>query len=402
MHYKQFAKLIRYLASGVWAIPAVLLVRALRPLILIRFATIDPMRIGHFVQDFGIRFAKREVEKSNSLDLYYLQSTKDGLTSNQFWETLVKRHFHIGNSFKYLFQWNQIIPGGRLHTGELESTDKPRSRDINGYLEKCERKMRFLPEEEATARQWLMNQGWKQGEKFVCLLIRDGAFLAGAFPSVDYSYHSYRNSDPANFTLAAEWLAEQGAWVLRMGSSVEQHFQSSNARIIDYALCSTKSPFLDIWLFANCDLCVTTGSGPDAVSDVFRRPTLFVDYLPLCHMRSWSEFIAAPKRLKWAATGEELTLTEYIDADFLESNLYEKSGISITPLSPKEILQATQELWDRSFEEWTESEYSIKSQRDFWSIFSSHRLFSDYHGFIHPKAKISQRWLENTRDDFFR
>jgi len=399
MRYQKLKKAIIYLASGIWAIPVILLIRSIRPVVLIRFGSIDPMRIGHFVQDFGIAFAKKAIEKNISVDLYYLQSTKEGRTSNQFWEALVKRNFYVHPLNKYLFKWNSLIPGGKLHTLQLELGDRS-SRDPNGYLAKSERTMSFLPEENAVARQWLINQGWKQGERFVCFLVRDDTYLAETFPDVDFAYHTYRNSDILNYHLAAEWLAEQGAWVFRMGSSSTQPFSVKNSRIIDYAHLPTKTPFLDIWLFANCDLCVTSLSGPDAICDIFKRPVLAVDYLPFYQMRTWSEFIGAPKRLRWTNSGKELTLREYIEANFLRSELYTRSGISILPLSPEDILDTTKEAWARIYGGWEDQESSLEDERVFWTIFRAHSSFPLYHGFIHPKARVSRCWIEGAGDDF--
>ena len=38
---------------------------------------------------------------------------------------------------------------------------------------------------------------------------------------------------------------------------------SNNQKVIDFPFEKTKFNLLDIWLFANCNGCISTGTGPD-------------------------------------------------------------------------------------------------------------------------------------------
>ena len=37
--------------------------------------------------------------------------------------------------------------------------------------------MKFLSSEEEQAKVWLRSKGWEDGQKFVCILVRDDAYL---------------------------------------------------------------------------------------------------------------------------------------------------------------------------------------------------------------------------------
>ena len=211
----------------------------------------------------------------------------------------------------------------------------------------------------------------------------------------DWNYHSYRDSDIDTYNLAIRWLADQGVWVLRMGKSVNKRVSIKHPRVIDYPFHPEKSDFLDVWLFANCDLCISTGSGPDFISDVYRKPIIFLNYLPLNTMFSWSKALTHPKHLVWEKTGKPLTLNEYLENKFSHTEQYENSGIKIINLSKEEILAVVEEGWKRLEGAWVDTKNDIEEQKKFWSILINHRYFSRYHSYIHDDAKISSIFLRN-------
>ena len=133
------------------------------------------------------------------------------------------------------------------------------SRDKHGLLSKTSKQMSFLQEEENEAKAWLRNHGWKDGMPFVCLLVRDSAYLIRdpihKWTKEHSYYHTYRDSDILTYVQAAEYLAEQGIWVLRMGKIPEEPIPIQHPKIIDYAFHPENNDLLDVWLFANCDFC---------------------------------------------------------------------------------------------------------------------------------------------------
>ena len=106
--------------------------------------------------------------------------------------------------------------------------------------------------------------------------------------------------------------------------------------IVDY-------PFIDdlydIWLFANCDLVITTGSGPDVISSSYGIPSIFIYYSPLAFAPSWSPCVCSPKCLFWKTNNLQLTLKEYVANTYFKSEEYENAGIYIKGIEPAEILE---------------------------------------------------------------
>ena len=144
----------------------------------------------------------------------------------------------------------------------------------------------FNNEEKIKGEEILREFGIPESAKFVCLIVRDSAYLDRYKDQTlkDFSYHNYRDYDIDNFLLAAEELANRGYYVFRMGVKVHKPLKSSNPKIVDYANSKMRSDFMDIYLSANCTFGVTTSTGLDAVFYVFRKPAALI-VTPIGDMR---------------------------------------------------------------------------------------------------------------------
>ncbi|BAZ91325.1 hypothetical protein NIES932_28320 [Raphidiopsis curvata NIES-932] len=384
------------LIIDLWAIPFVILARLIRPWYLIRFGNITNERIGHFAADAGSHYARRVLASSRTIDLYWIPKEQ---SCNDFFDKLVRRNFTTSPLVRSLYRCNLLIPFGAIH--HLPSTTSA-SRDLEGILEKSPSMLPFLPSEDLAAQEWLEKQGWQKGDAFACLSVRDSAYLNNSplHSGFDWNYHNYRDSDIATYVKAAEWLADQGVWVLRMGKIMKKPIPTAHPRIIDYAFHPEKSDFLDIWLFAHCSLCISTGSGPDMISDIYRCPMLFVNYLPMRNLVSWSDVLHVPKHLMWRSNQQYLTWKEHLENSHYDTEQYDQAGIEINDLSPDEILLAVREAWLTLQGDWVESEGNAVRQARFWEVLRSHPDFNLFHGWIHPRSRAGDYWLNQMGDAF--
>jgi putative glycosyltransferase (TIGR04372 family) len=401
-----------WLINGLWAVPAVLLIRALRPIVLIRMGTLESTRIGHFVCD-GAQQLVQQQQATNTFDWLWL-----GETCNSQWERMIRRSLPVHACVKYLDRWNRVLPGGTAHeqfhfqwksTKDVKASRayyEMRTPVLSAETDEVPRayydvKIPFLRGETDEALKWLRNKGWKDGEPFVCLLVRDDEYLAndplhsdGTSQAYERrAYHDYRNSDINSYLPAIEWLTEQGVWVIRMGKLMAKPLPTGLDQVIDYAFDPDKSDLLDIWLFANCTGCVSTGTGPDVVALAYDIPVLFVNALPLTHLILNGRPMWVPKHLLWSSDGRFLSVGEHLENGWMLNDKYEKAGITIMNLSPEEITSAVQEFWHRNTGPWQEEPDDIQRQERFWVTFKKWSDDSEYYGLLRQEIRVGAAWL---------
>ena len=384
---------LKYLINGLWAAPLVLLIRALRPAILIRLGSLTFTRIGHFVADGAEQVARLQQQPPKTVDWFWLDET-----CNSQWDRMIRRSLPVHAWVKYLDRWNRALPGGSAHERPSSYTY---SRDVEGLYARYDVRIPFLPGESAEALTWLRSKGWSDGEPFVCLLVRDDEYLAqdqlhGFGNSMAYeawSYHDYRNSDIDTYLPAIKWLAAQEVWVIRMGKLMAKPLPTGMDHVIDYAFDPDKSDLLDIWLFANCTGCISTGTGPDMISSAYGIPLLFVNALPLSGFWSFAHMTWVPKPLRWRDSGELLSIVEHLAHGFGRSVEYADIGIDILDMTSSEITSAVQEFWQRISETWLDDDSDQKRQDHFWDVCTQWPAHSERHGWRHPEARAGSAWL---------
>ena len=385
-----------------------MLIRLIRPFYHINIIGLFSERIGDFVVDSMHQYIKNKEPIRKQKNIFYI-SRKN---CNSQWTKMVKRNLLCWDCFEHLGYWNKKIPVGEKHS--QSSNVFFGSRDIKGQFEKNHSQFKFTGSEIKKAQEWLKSFGWEKGDPFICLIVRDNSYLDEAPDFInrgfDWSYHDYRNSDISEYESSINWLLEQGIWVIRMGKRAKKRADIRHKKFIDYPFLDTKQDLLDIWLFANCELCISTLCGADEISDVYRRPLLLINFLPLAAAKSWSNAMYVPKKLTWTKTGEELTLKENLEHSLYYSKEYTEEGIGIEDLSSEEILLSVKECWNFIRSDMKEVEGSKELQERFWKIMTSSHTSKYYYGeidtkryhdWIHPQARAGVNWLRSKGKHFF-
>ena len=392
----------KHLIHVFWALPLVLIIRLIKPFLLIRLGYLNAVRIGHFAPDTAEHIALSSSTPKNCLDWYWIPER----VSNKQWLLMVKRTLTVHDWTKYLDWCNRLLPGGEVH--HRPSTYRG-SRDQDGLVHKLNLAMPFLSQEERRATMWLRSQGWSEGQPFICLLVRDAEYLrahpdhGNNDPSYNrqYDYHNFRDTRISDYIPAMNWLTERNVFVCRMGTLAAERITGTNERIIDYAFHDRKDDLLDVWLLANCTACISTATGPDYISYIYGKPLLFVNALPLKYMWSYARCVWVPKHLSWSKTQRSLTLREHLTHGLLRTEDYCEAGINVRDLDPEEILDAVKELWERLEGVWSDSEKDVELQKGFWKVFRTAPDFDELHGWIHEDCKACSTWLRREGEEFF-
>lgn len=375
------------------AIPIVLALRILKPLVWIRFGYILGARIGHFVFDVEYYLCERELgmHPQKAIDLFFYRW---GKPANTFFAKMFERQVKVRNWAEFLFTANHLLPGGQDHE-VLPAVKRNGSRDLKGLFHQIEPQLYFTDEENLQGQAFLKKIGCKKGDKFVCLIVRDAAYLSQYLGGGGtWSYHNYRDTDIDTYKEVAVALAEKGYWVFRMGKAVYKPLKTDHPRILDYANSTYCSDFMDIWLAANCFFCISTGTGLDEVPRVFRKPAVFVNFLTTQTFATYDHCIFVPKHLVWQDKKRRLSLSEHLVHSYDESEKYEQEKILVQNLNPHEIRQAVMEMESRLTGTWIETEEDVQRQHRFWEVFKGNVEFQKYHGRVHPEARVSSSFLK--------
>lgn len=387
------------------SVPVVIVFRLIRPWFLVRWGGLSSSRIGHFCANTEMYLCERDaginIPQQNYVDLFHIPS---GSICNQQLAIMWKRVLRVWPSWVLapINRVNSLIPGGAIHeVGNNTQSD----RDVLNLLERFPPHLEFTPEEKNRGKAGLRAMGIPEGSPFVCLLVRDSAYLAQHIFRNDWDYHNYRDSSIQNYVLAAEELAERGYYVIRMGAKVAKAMKTSNSRIVDYAVNGMRSDFMDIFLGSKCAFCISTGAGWDAVpAHGFRRPVVYTNLLPIGYLPTFlNRCIFTTKRHILSAEKWELTLREIFNRGvgfFLHTSDYESKGIKLIENTPEEIRDVVVEMDERLKGTWQPQNDDEVLQRRFWEIFPTDAVTASrgrpLHGEI--RARFGAHFLRNNRD----
>lgn len=230
----------------------------------------------------------------------------------------------------------------------------------------------FTRNEDERGRRLLSEMGVPPGAAFVCFHSRDKAYLdkeQGHRNRSEWSYQDFRDCSIENYLPAAEWLASQGIYAIRMGSVVERPLSTANERIIDYAT-KHRSDFGDVWLSGRCKFFLGNDAGLICVPACLGRPTAVANYCPLYFAWWAKDDVFIPKLYR--KSGRVLTIREVIalGADhWMHVHKFAEAGIEVVENSADDVLDLARELNARLDGTWIPGADDEKLQRAYRDAF---------------------------------
>jgi len=402
---KKFILLFLYLILFPLNLFLVLIIRLLRPIVLIRYAYIKSTRIGHFIENVDFYLcAKKEglfLPRQKYIDIFYLNSYVCNKQIEKLWRrkiiifprVIMHSIDKINRFFDLFFDSEDVHTIGRYKKLRTPTPMPPwLNRDIYSFYNK------YLPQFEFTKRELdygftrIEEMGIKRNDKYICLYVRDKNYLIKKYPNNDWSYHDYRNLDINTFLPAAEFLAEKGYKVVRIGTLVEKKLESKNINIIDYSNSRFCDDFLDVFLQSQCFFTISTSGGLDAITSAFRKPILFPCLFPIMDAKSsTSKHLVGCRHVISKVSKKKLTLN-----NILENNLgyiYSSSDLNdedyyLADVDSNDIKQSAQEMIERLDGKYNLSAEDLELRKKFYQIFNK---FSKHHptdGQFHNEIKF--------------
>lgn len=398
MLFRKLKRIIYFLTAPfflVISIPIVFIIRIIQPFIYIRILELDSRRLGHFAGNTEMYLCEMEngigIPPGKFVDLFYLQQPVCNNQLARMWSRniiilpyfIMKPIDKLNNLFfgdcKYKIQsvvgWSNLLETSPIH-------------------------LKFTNNEEIRGKKYLKKMGLDINSKFICLNVRDSAFLKHFFPGCNFDYHNYRDSDINNYVLAADELTKRGYFVIRMGAKVEKPLITKNPKIIDYACNGMRNDFMDVYLAAKCKFCISTSTGWDSLPLIFRRPIILVNY-PEIKLLSTIQIdqLFIPKHFLSKENKKKLSLTEILlNNNELSIEYFKSNGIELQENSPEEICEVVIELDERLKKNWVSNDKDIILQHKFRKIiFSKELLNNNLYKIENNSAKIGTTFLKNNK-----
>ena len=351
------------------AIFLIIIIKIIKPWILVRIGILRSNRIGHFCANTEIYLCEKEAKintpQQKYIDIFMLENGK--ICNNQL-KIMWSRVLNIWPSFLIIpiLRIINYLPNNDIHK---VSNNSQQDRDIHNLYDKIQCHLKFTQKEEELGLIKIKKMGINHDEEFICLNVRDNEYLKGS----EWAYHNYRDSNIQNYVMVTEALANQGYFVIRMGAKVKFKLESQHPRIIDYATNEMRNDFMDVYLAAKCKFCISTGSGWDAIPECFRRPIVFVNFVPLIGLHTYSnKLISITKRHVWKTTQEALSYSEIFKSRTgfaMTSKEYESCGVELIENTPEEICDVVFEMLERLDGNWKGENEDASLQQSFWDIF---------------------------------
>ena len=365
---------IKYLASksavGLGMIVAIfplLVIRLIRPLLVIRLADIPSNRISPFILTLEIYLCELDagLHGPRALDIFYNRRYVANQQVNRMW----KRTLTVSPLAEPVDRLNRLLPGGKAHQVPWHPARK--NRDTYGLMSGSKAHVSFTEEEERRGQSGLRTLGIPEGAPYICFHSRDATYMATTFASSKADDSSYRNSNIQDYVPAVEALTRLGYYALRMGAVVEGPLETANPSIIDYA-SSGRTEFLDIYLLANCRFFLGGNAGVFVIAEWFRRPVIHANFVPIQLFFAANPYdLTILKKLWLRSESRYLTFREILGSNLANArsnSAYEESGIDVVNSTPEEITAVALEMEERIKGTWAPAKEDEELQKQFWSL----------------------------------
>jgi len=389
--------------------PIALTIRFISPFYLIRFEPLISARIGHYASRPELYLCEKKLKINTPKQKYtdFFFNMYEG-SCNKYFEKVLKKKiniipYRIGRTFYYLNRLFCFILK-KNNIFEIKYTNK--DYDVLNLFEKVQPQLKLNESDIQEGYEKLKFLGLNKNQKFVCILFRDNSYLKKKFPNADYSYHNYRNANIDNFSSAAKYLISKGYYIFRIGSVTNKKFLLNHPMIVDYANSDFKTDFLDIFLSHECSFFVSTGTGLDNAANIFRKPILYVNYVPIetIHLHSQNRNLSFifkhhySKKIKKKLSLREIFKEKLHTAYF--NDIYKRKKIFLMENSKKELLGSTIEFEKKISKKFLKKKVHNYNQKKFWSTFEilikKYSFYSKYQ-FKNYNAEISESFLNKNK-----
>ncbi len=354
--------------------PILILMRLINPLVSIKLHPINSQRLGHFLADVESflleqkhNSKKKRVKKINIFIHFYLSdpNSTQHICNHQVDNMIRRVIFIMPNFLVYpLYYFNNLFPDKDKFIAKIISPGT----DPMGLYDMYPPQLYINEEEKNKGEEILSKIGIPKNSKFVCLNIRDDAYLRENFPNKDFSYHKYRNWNISNFEEAIKYLIHEKIYVIRVGKRSNKKLNIKSKYYIDVTN-NTLPDLFDVYVGSHCYFCISTQSGFDAIPYVFRKPIAYLAVPISVFQTSSKRFMLTTKHhLK---NEKILPISEIFNIechDLFKTSEFNEKKITLMDLSSLEIKMFVSDML-KYVQNNLKLEDKYHKQKSFWKLF---------------------------------
>jgi putative glycosyltransferase (TIGR04372 family) len=407
--------LLLYCFLNIIAVPVVLVMRLIRPLILFRIGVVDVGRIGgiydgdwylsekadgqHQGRYFDFFYYDKSTTHVNKQWLKMWRCVLPSVPGNQLWQSVRRLNRLFPGYKKHEIPDHHVYPYRKEWQAHLADPTSGRiniyNKRLNFVLKNNIPNIAFTLGEKEMGRRALEDVGIPNKKQYICFHARDSAYLDAVYKQRDWSYHDYRDSSIQNYVPAADEMVNRGYYAVRMGARVKDSILCSNSKVIDYATNGKRTDFNDIYIGSHCHFFLCSDGGMSVIPEMFRIPCVYVNWTSILRISTWvlnGLFIF--KKFYLRNKNRFMTFSEIMNLDFggRETNdIFMALGLEVIENTPEEISAVTIEMDERLNRIWETTEEDEELQQKFWTLFGPNKLKS-------PDLRIGAEFLRGHRE----
>ena len=371
MSASRFLLKIGYSLLNFFVLPLTILLFLLRSLFKIQFFRVNSSRIGHLALNNDLLLRRIQLDPVQK-KVKYIGIAATPIANNQLLRMLQRKLTIIQipqpklvRSVTKILAVNSILSKWGLFTNLPYS-----NQEYYKLFRTTLPNLSFSNGEENEGKQLLKKMNVPSW--FICFHARDPTHISKFIRKGDTNFN-FRNCDVNNYLQAAEYIAQQGGYALRMGASIEKKITTENQKIIDYA-STYRSDFGDIYLPAKCKFFLGNTAGLVNIPRILHVPVALANLIPLIKETPPGKMdLFIPKKIWSSKEKRHLTFEEMINSplkEIWEKNKFpEEDGLIAIENTAQEILDLAIEMNERLDGNWITTKEDEKLQNKFRSLF---------------------------------
>lgn len=373
-----------------FGLPIVGVLMALSPLVKVRVGVLHNFGgLGHLAWNNEL-YLRRQTRRQSRKWEFHLFIT--GKPANRQVLKMIKRRMHVVENRLLLPVFRRVravSPSARVWI-DLSAS-------YNSYDEanNIPPQMSFTPEEEERGQELLRSMGIGTGSPYICFHVRERSYFEVVRSDLVQrgTVQEFRNGSIKNYLPAAEHLASQGLFAVRMGYLVNEKIESTSDRLIDYA-SEFRSDFGDAFLPARCKFFLGSPTGINDISMTMGVPRAIANLIPMLVPPLGKNELFIPKKLWHIQEKRFLTFRERANSaidELREDRAFAEAGLEVIENTAQEILVLATEMNHRLDGTWITSEEDENLQRLYKALFPPGH---NCHGF---PSRIGAEFLRENR-----